>query len=217
MSKKPLKKSIAIIGEGLTEWMYFDHIRKNRRYSFSLKPDLPKHSSYTYIFAKAEELCSKGFDIAFCVLDIDVILHENSLQEFRKACRKLSKRIVPITSNPCIEIWFLMHFLKNPQMRIYESYEALKKVLRIHLENYDKTEEYLTSSGIFDKLEENNGLKTALKNSKTILAGLSQENDISQSSFSEISLLIKHLDTCKGCNFRQDCKVCAKEISTFFY
>ena len=79
MSKKPLKKSIAIIGEGLTEWMYFDHNRKNRRYSFSLKPDLPKHSSYTYIFAKAEELCSKGFDIAFCVLDIDAILHENSL------------------------------------------------------------------------------------------------------------------------------------------
>jgi len=196
--------------------MYFDHIRKNRRYSFSLKPDLPKHASYTYIFAKAEELCSKGFDIAFCVLDIDTILRENSLQEFRKACRQLSKEIVPITSNPCIEIWFLMHFMKTPQSRIYESYEALKKVLRIHLENYDKTEEYLTSSDIFNKLEENNGLKTALKNSKNILAGLNQENDISQSSFSEISLLIDHLDICKGCNFRQDCKVCAKEISTFF-
>ena len=216
MSRKPLKKSIAIIGEGLTEWMYFDHIRKNRRYSFSLKPDLPKHASYTYIFAKAEELCSKGFDIAFCVLDIDTILRENSLQEFRKACRQLSKEIVPITSNPCIEIWFLMHFMKTPQMRAYESYEALKKVLRIHLENYDKTEEYLATSGIFSKLEENNGLETALTNSKTILACLKQSNIISQSSFSEISLLINHLDLCKDCNFRQDCKVCATELSTLF-
>ena len=216
MSRKPLKKSIAVIGEGLTEWMYFDHIRKNRRYSFSLKPDLPKHSSYIYIFAKAKELCSKGFDMAFCVLDIDAILRENTLQEFRKACRQLPKRVVPITSNPCIEIWFLMHFMKTPQSRIYESYEALKKVLRIHLENYDKTEEYLASSSIFDKMEKDNGLGKALKNSKTILAGLNQTKEVSQSSFSEISLLINHLDKCKACNFQQDCKVCAKSPSTFF-
>lgn len=216
MSKKPLKKSIAIIGEGLTEWMYFDHIRKNWRYSFSLKPDLPKHASYLYIFAKAKELCSKGFDIAFCVLDIDTILRENTLEEFRKACKQLPNRIVPITSNPCIEIWFLMHFMKTPQMRSYESYEALKKVLRIHLKNYDKTEEYLTSSAIFSKLEENNGLETALTNSKAIFAGLYQDKDVSQSSFSEVSLLIEHLDMCKGCNFRKDCKVCAMKLSTFF-
>lgn len=216
MIRKPLKKSIAIIGEGLTEWMYFDHIRKNRRYSFSLKPDLPKHSNYMYIFSKAKELCAKGFDIVFCVLDIDTILRENTLQEFRKSCRQLPKRVVPITSNPCIEIWFLMHFMKTPQSRIYESYEAVKKVLRIHLEKYDKTEEYLSSSGIFNKLEKDNGLEIALKNSKTILACLSQDSDVSQSSFSEISFLIKQLDVCKSCNYRQDCKVCVKELSTFF-
>ena len=164
MSRKPLKKSIAIIGEGLTEWMYFDHIRKIRRYSFSLKPDLPKHANYMYVFAKAKELCAKGFDIAFCVLDIDTILRENTLEEFCKSCRQLPKRIVPITSNPCIEIWFLMHFMRTPQKRMYESYEALQKVLRIHLENYEKTEEYFSSSGIFSKLEEKNGLENALKN-----------------------------------------------------
>jgi len=38
--KRPFKKSIGIVGEGLTERMYFDYIRKNRRYTFTLKPDL---------------------------------------------------------------------------------------------------------------------------------------------------------------------------------
>jgi hypothetical protein len=54
-------------------------------------------------------------------------------------------------------------------MRTYESYEALKKVLRIHLETYDTTEVYLPSSGIFNKLGEDNGLENDLK--KAILAG----------------------------------------------
>ena len=61
---------------------------------------------------------------------------------------------------------------QTPQMRIYESYEALGKVLRIHLENSDKTNEYLVSSGIFNKIEEDNGLENAIKNSEAILAGL---------------------------------------------
>lgn len=216
MSKKPLKKSIAIIGEGLTEWMYFDYIRRNRRYSFSLKPDLPKHSSYTYIFAKAEELCSKGFDVAFCVLDVDTILRENSLQEFRRSCGKLSNKIIPITSYPCIEIWFLMHFMKTPQNRVYDSYEAIKKVLHTYLQGYEKTEGYFNTSGIFEKLEENNGIDTALKNSGAILTDLGREKDIFRSSFSEISLLIRHLDGCKNCNFQQDCKNCIRTLSTFF-
>lgn len=68
-----------------------------------------------------------------------------------------AQNIVPIVRNPCIEIWFLMHFMKTPQSRIYESYEALEKVLCNYLPNYAKKKEYFASSGIFNKLEENNG------------------------------------------------------------
>ena len=35
-----MKKSIAIIGEGETEWFYFDSLRVTCRYSFRLAPDL---------------------------------------------------------------------------------------------------------------------------------------------------------------------------------
>ncbi len=104
MREKTLKKSITVVGEGLTEWMYFNHIRRKQRYSFSLNPDLPKHSSYTYIFAKAEELCANGFDIAFCILDIDTILQDKKLEGSKNACRQLPNNIIPITNNPCIEI-----------------------------------------------------------------------------------------------------------------
>jgi len=48
--RRNLHKAIAIVGEGPTEWMYFDYIRKTRRYRFSLRPDLPKHSDYEAVF-----------------------------------------------------------------------------------------------------------------------------------------------------------------------
>lgn len=35
-----MKKSIAIIGEGETEWFYFDSLRVASRYPFRLAPDL---------------------------------------------------------------------------------------------------------------------------------------------------------------------------------
>ena len=31
-----VKKSVAIIGEGETEWFYFDRLRMHKRYSFRL-------------------------------------------------------------------------------------------------------------------------------------------------------------------------------------
>ena len=36
-----MKKSIAIIGEGETEWFYFESLRIARRYPFKLSPGFP--------------------------------------------------------------------------------------------------------------------------------------------------------------------------------
>ncbi len=41
-------KSIAIIGEGETEWFYFDSLRIARRYPFKVAPDFPQHSDINY-------------------------------------------------------------------------------------------------------------------------------------------------------------------------
>ena len=37
------KKSVAIIGEGETEWFYFESMRILKRYSYQLKPTLEVH------------------------------------------------------------------------------------------------------------------------------------------------------------------------------
>ena len=41
---RTVTKSIAIIGEGETEWFYFDSLRVACRYPFKVAPDFPQHS-----------------------------------------------------------------------------------------------------------------------------------------------------------------------------
>ena len=53
------KKSVAIIGEGETEWFYFESMRILKRYSYQLKPTFPKHSDWRYIF-KQDNVLKKG-------------------------------------------------------------------------------------------------------------------------------------------------------------
>ncbi len=104
MSKRKLKKSIAIIGEGITEWYYFTYLKQNRNYSFKLAPRLPKHSDFKNIFFMAKRLINLDHDLVFCVLDIDSIKSNNQLEASKRSCQKLPKSIVPITSNPCTEL-----------------------------------------------------------------------------------------------------------------
>ena len=66
MSMKPgnrkARKSIAIIGEGLTEYRYVDDMRTTERYRFSLVPGIPKHSDVDDIVNLANERVKAGYD-----------------------------------------------------------------------------------------------------------------------------------------------------------
>lgn len=44
-----MKKSIAIIGEGETEWFYFESLRIAKRYPFKLSPGFPQHADIEHI------------------------------------------------------------------------------------------------------------------------------------------------------------------------
>ena len=49
-----LKKGVAIIGEGETEWFYLDSLRIAKHYHFHMKPTFSNHSDWRSIFQKAQ-------------------------------------------------------------------------------------------------------------------------------------------------------------------
>ena len=56
---RTVTKSIAIIGEGETEWFYFDSLRVACRYPFKVAPDFPQHSDIHHILKLIESYLSK--------------------------------------------------------------------------------------------------------------------------------------------------------------
>lgn len=62
---KEIRKSYAIIGEGITEFFYFDGFRNTekdllKKYNITLKLDKPKHPDYSDIIAKVKTLLTNN-------------------------------------------------------------------------------------------------------------------------------------------------------------
>lgn len=114
---KPIRKSIAVIGEGLTEYRYIESMRTNERYRFHLFPGVPKHSDINDMVALTRKDSTKVMNYVLCLVDMDVILSNQEKLRQYKLLQKQNRKIEFIESNPCTEYWFLMHYMPRAQVR----------------------------------------------------------------------------------------------------
>lgn len=85
-----VKKSIAIIGEGETEWFYFDSLRVACRYPFKVAPDFPQHSDIPHMAKLAESYVKCETDYVICLVDMDRLLQNPKEMETYSKIRKKS-------------------------------------------------------------------------------------------------------------------------------
>jgi RloB-like protein len=187
---KPTNKRIAVVGDGQTEKIYFDKLKEVEGLrNVSLKPDLPKSvGSYKGVFDKAESLYTEGYDEVYCLIDMDKVLSDNTLAKYLTDKNRIEKKgIIVFESNPCIEFWFLLHFVRTTKP--FANCESVEKELQKYIPNYAKNQQYLVQSNIYKTLKPN--LLNAFENAKWI-----EENQIENehnSSKSEAYKLIKIL------------------------
>ena len=140
--QKPL---ILIIAEGqnVTESQYFRHFQEQHA-DYNIKILIPGHITdpsgmqktilrYWDQYGMDEE---KG-DVAFIVLDLDC----NS--EKGRLIRKLEKENENarfVVSNPCFEVWFLLHFRYSTRA-YYTSSEVIRD-LRKYIPDYEKNTDF---------------------------------------------------------------------------
>ena len=113
---RTVTKSIAIIGEGETEWFYFDSLRIACRYPFKVAPDFPQHSDINHILKLVESYLNKQYDYIVCLFDMDRLyqypsemqLYQRAKKEYSK--KKYTRKVMFVETNPCTEFWFLLHF-----------------------------------------------------------------------------------------------------------
>ena len=91
--RRTVTKSIAIIGEGETEWFYFDSLRVACRYPFKVAPDFPQHSDINHMLKLVESYLNKQYDFIVCLFDMDRLYqYPSEMQLYQRAKNEYSKK-----------------------------------------------------------------------------------------------------------------------------
>lgn len=188
-----MRKSLAIFGEGITEWHYIESLRIACRYPFKMRPSLPQHSDIKHILAQAKKCITEGYDEVICLIDMDRLNEfPTEKQIYLKAKgQKVYKNVTFIETDPCTEYWFLLHFLKSLSLRHYENYTAIESELRKHLQGYEKTDNYFRRIRLYEYLTTHGDLNHAIELAKKSVE-LYEQGD--KNSYSQMYLLFEKLE-----------------------
>lgn len=145
-----------------TERLYFDHFRTpDCPYAISIETCHNTDIEGMLNFGLSTVGCEgKTGSRLFIIADLDA---SKEKQEKIAELQKKNPQVRFIISEPCFEVWFLLHYQKS-LCGITNSDDAMKK-LKKHLPNYEKNKSVFSLDKDFEKLDEN-----AIKNSKQVLA-----------------------------------------------
>ena len=138
---KKLIPNIFVLTEGETEKIYLNHL-KQRGHNYSLHIQSYGRNDPLKMVKRCNEIFrNRGMsvrrgDYAFCVMDVDNCKDD----DFREALQYSDKhRIQIILSNPCFEVFLLLHFTDNiPRLTSKE----MKKELSNYIDGYRETVDY---------------------------------------------------------------------------
>lgn len=192
-----VKKSIAIIGEGETEWWYFDTLRIACRYKFKVAPDFPQHSDIPHMAKLAEEYVKRDTDYVVCLVDMDRLLRVPAeMATYQQLKKKSPSNVIWIETNPCTEFWFLLHFLPQLTMKHYDSCEDVLPDLQHYMPDYEKTARYFRKNNLYNYLTEHGDLQRAIGYAEelTRLSETTPEDRIAYSQMHKVFELIASMN-----------------------
>jgi len=176
---KPKKNTYAIVVDGETEVWYFQMLKRNEpSLQVNIEPKIPQKKKLSDQYDKVCEL-SEDYTKVFWVIDLDVIIAESKSIELKKYLEEFEKEkfknVITIFNNPCLEFWFLLHFIQTTKYfpKCKEAEKQLKK--QKEFKDYHKTQKYFTKQNNDIYLKLKSRLLTALKNTKRTKRGNLEE------------------------------------------
>lgn len=137
--KKSPRKKVFIVTEGHTEFNYLDKLReRDLKFSIIVKKSPETHPREIFKNCirgmEANQISIKDGDLAYCVFDVD----NNSVGEINEVIRHAkSKKINIIISNPCMEIFFLLHY--STDINHLNNQNDVINELKKYIPKYSKT------------------------------------------------------------------------------
>lgn len=192
-----VKKSIAIIGEGETEWWYFETLRISCRYKFKVAPDFPQHSDIPHMAKLAADYVKRETDYVVCLVDMDRLLRlPKEMATYQQLKKSSSRNVIWIETNPCTEFWFLLHFLPQLSTKHYETYEDVLPDLQRYMAGYEKTARYFRKNNLYKYLTEHGDMQRAIGYAEelTRLSEATPEDKLAYSQMHRVFELIASME-----------------------
>lgn len=195
------KTTALILGEGITEFYYFESLRDKYNW-LQIQPDSPKHTNIKELSKKIDTGVKKGYDYIFCVIDMDT---KNKEPE-KTLYAQLKAKYANIISKPkkgihcqveffethrCTELFFLYYFQYTS--REFSNQDELLNALNKNIV-YQKTDDFFRKcKGLHTYLEKNNGsIEQATSNANRSMTEKAIDNRIY--TYSELGKLMLQLD-----------------------
>lgn len=197
-----LRNRAIIIGEGVTEFYYFQSLR-NVYKQVVFKPDYPKHTSIKELETKIKEALKEGYTHIFCVIDMDNKDEKSERTRYNKLKAKFAKpinkpkkgiscKVEFFETHLCTELFFCYYF--DYTSRSYENQESLIKDLsKCAKVKYEKTIKFFSKSkGLHSYFERKGGsLENAITNAEKSMK--EKEKNDRDYTYSELGRLMKAL------------------------
>ena len=168
-----MKEAIAVIGEGITEYYYFNSVKDEYR-QLNLKPSYPKHSSNLKDLEKEiDKAIDMEYSLIFCVVDMDNKKEGKERQTYENLKRRLQgthyvKRtgykyeIRFIETERCTELFFLFYFAYTS--KCFGNQTELLNELNGHC-LYEKSEKFFRTHALHQYFQQQGGdFMQALRN-----------------------------------------------------
>lgn len=108
------ERSNLVICCGISEWLYFDSIRRVYNIPLSIEPSLPCTKNIKEIICLAKKAQCEQYDSLFLPVNMyDLYASDEDFKLYKdfKNASQSQNRMLWIENSPCIELWYLSHFL----------------------------------------------------------------------------------------------------------
>ena len=167
-NRRPLRYTVALVGDGFTESIYFTDLRDtDRPEGLRIIPDLPgRIGSFQGVISRAIQL-AEDYDRVYALIDMDAVIaqHQQPAYQQHKAAAKAAGVIV-LENNPCFEIWLLLHFERTG--RHFQNCQQVETALRRHIPGYSKNLRYIEAARLYYRLGDR--LAQAIANAEALEA-----------------------------------------------
>lgn len=153
--KRNFRRTVAIVGDGFTEKIYFEQLRDHERLrDVVVKPELPSRSSkggsYKKALNTAIELAENHTHV-YCLIDMDTVVDEGKMADFERDIAKVDKKKITVyINNPCFETWLLVHYGRTGKS--FADCDEAGAAVAKHIADYSKNQEYVRKKNLYKLL-----------------------------------------------------------------